>query len=227
MRSIKKNSVSLVKTLAELSLIKKSQAINEEIFQNLKKMLKIGMSEKEIALKIKDMALNKNSVTPHHKNTNKKLKKGDMILIDMGVKYKGYCSDMTRMIFTKNPTKEQKNIYNLVLEAQKTAIAKIKLGLKCSKLDKIARIIIKKAGFEKNFEHGLGHGVGLEIHQSPKISQKSKDVLKENDVITIEPGIYLPNKFGIRIEDMAIVTKNGCEIITKIPKLLEESIIRI
>src|SRR3989339_1713811 len=105
MQSIKKNSVSLVKTLAELSLIKKSQAINEEIFQNLKKMLKIGMSEKEIALKIKDMALNKNcenlafepiiainknSVTPHHKNTNKKLKKGDMILIDMGVKYKGY-----------------------------------------------------------------------------------------------------------------------------------------
>ncbi len=233
-------SLRYIKSNDEIKLLKKSQSINDEIFAEIKKQLKIGQTEKEIGWKIKEfaylkncedisfepiVAINEHSAVPHHHPTSKKLKKGDILLIDMGLKYNGYCSDMTRVIFTKKPTQIEQNIYSTVLKAQKNAISKIKAGMKCSQIDAFARDLIKEAGYFDNFGHSTGHGIGLDIHEKPALSAKSKDVLKENVAVTIEPGIYLSGKFGIRIEDMIIVGKNASENITKSPKELEELVL--
>lgn len=221
----------LFKDNEEIKNLKKSQSINEKTFERVKKLLKNGMTELEIAWLIKTIghelgaedisfepivAFGPHSAVPHHENTNTKLKSGDIVLIDMGMKFKGYCSDMTRTFFTKKPTMEQSNVYEKVLQAQTAAIRAIKPGVKCSQLDQIAK---KSMGaFAENFGHSLGHGVGLDIHEAPSLSSRSKETLKENMVITVEPGIYLPGRFGIRIEDMGRVTKTGFENFTQIQK---------
>ena len=134
------------------------------------------------------------------------------------MKYKGYCSDMTRIVFTGKPTPLQKDIYKLVLKAQKAAIKEIKAGITGKKADQLSRDIINKAGYEENYGHSGGHGVGIDIHERPSLSDKYTEKLKENSVITVEPGIYLPGKFGIRIEDMVLIKKNGNKNLTKAPK---------
>jgi Xaa-Pro aminopeptidase len=251
--------IRIIKTAQEIKLIKKSQQINEKTFCKAIKLLKPGKTEKQIAweiqkvaheLKADDLAFppivafGSNSGSPHHQNTNKKFQKGDIVLIDMGMKYKGYCSDMTRTLFTKTPTPIQQQIYQTVLEAQKSAIKEVKAGMTGAQTDAIARKIIKKAGFEKNFTHSLGHGVGLEVHEAPNISKENKKPIPVNSIITIEPGIYLEKSFGIRIEDMVLVKGKksaGCpdstevttrseasrrENLTKIPKNIEEMILK-
>lgn len=230
-----------IKSKAEIELITKSQRLNEKIFLLIKKFIqtsfdkKAKITELDIVWKIKEfahflginelsfepiVAFGKHSSMPHHLPDKTILKKGNLILIDMGMKYHGYCSDMTRMIFTKSPTKEEKEIYNLVLKAQETATKNIKAGLSGKKADSFARNIIKKAGYGNAFGHGGGHGIGLDIHESPSLSENSKDKLKENTIITVEPGIYLEGKFGVRIEDMVLVTKTGTKNLTKIKKTL-------
>ncbi|MFA5820881.1 MAG: aminopeptidase P family protein [Candidatus Gracilibacteria bacterium] len=164
------------------------------------------------------IAFGKNSSMPHHEPGLTKLKKGDLVLVDMGMKYKGYCSDMTRIIFTSKPTSKQKEIYNLVLKAQEAAIKKIKAGLSGKKADAISRSIIEKAGYGEQYGHAGGHGTGLDIHEQPSLSDNYKKPLKANSIITVEPGIYLPGEFGIRIEDMLLVTRNGNRNLTKISK---------
>lgn len=224
----------LFKDKEEIKNLKKSQQINEETLKRVIKLFKNGVTELELAWKIKTIghdlgaedisfepiiAFGPNSATPHHQNTNKKLKMGDVVLVDMGMKYKGYCSDMTRTFFTKKPSAEQEDVYFKVLNAQMDAIKALKAGVKCSKLDQIARKSMGKDTAE-HFGHSLGHGIGLDVHESPSLSSRSKDTLKENMIVTVEPGIYLPGRFGVRIEDMGRVTKTGYENFTKFEKLL-------
>lgn len=224
----------------EIQAIKKSQEINEQLFYSTLKRLKLGVTELEIAKFIKQtcykygaediafepiIAFGQNSSIPHHQNTNKRLKKGDIILIDMGVKYKGYCSDMTRTVFTASPTPKQAEIYKLVLKAQKEGIKSIKPGISGKTPDKIIRKIM--CGFQEKFIHSTGHGIGMEIHESPNISAKSKDKLKPGMVVTCEPGIYFTNEFGIRIEDMILITKSGPRNLTRALKTIKDCILRL
>lgn len=225
-----------IKTGKELKLIQKAQEITHKIFLALKKEISFGQSEKDIAWKIKTLArkfsaqdlafepvvaFGKNSACPHHKNTDKKLKKGDLILLDLGVVYKNYHSDMTRIIFTKKPTPLETKIYNLVLKAQQNALSKIKPGITCNKTDSFTRKIIAKTGYEENFQHGSGHGTGLQIHEKPNLCEKNREKLQENMVFTIEPGIYLQGKFGIRIEDLVVLKKGQIKNLTKTSKEIQ------
>ncbi|MFA6305871.1 MAG: aminopeptidase P family protein [Candidatus Gracilibacteria bacterium] len=232
-----------IKSSQEIKLITKSQRINEKVFLLIKKIIRNATStqsqktklptEIEIAWKIRELgyqfgaedlsfdpivAFGKHTSIPHHKPDKTRLKEGDIVLIDMGMKYKGFCSDMTRMIFTKQPTKLQKEIYEIVLKAQETAIKKISAGITGRKADAFSRDIIAKKGYAGNYGHSGGHGIGLDIHEQPSLSDKYKDKLKENSIITVEPGIYLTGNFGIRIEDMILVTKTGSKNLTKIKK---------
>lgn len=232
----------MTKRFDELKNIKQAQKITEKVFKTIKKSLKTGMTEKSLAWNIKVwahnfgadrmafhpiVAINQASACPHHQNSDRKLKRGDMILIDMGVRYRGYCSDMTRMIFTSQPTDEQKKIYELVLKAQETTIKKLRAGLSGRKVDSFARQIIKRAGYEKYFGHALGHGVGLDIHELPNLSRKYVEKIPAGSVTTVEPGIYLPGKFGVRIEDMVLVEKNNVTNLTKTPKAIQDCIVRL
>ena len=191
------------------------------------------MTEKEVAAEIEYfmkknkaegtsfdtiVAFSENSALPHAQPTDRKLKDGDIVLMDYGCMYEGYCSDMTRTVFMGKANDELKKIYDTVLKAQITAEEKMKAGLKCCEIDKIARDIIENAGYKNCFNHSLGHGVGLEIHEFPNLSPKSESVLEKNNVVTVEPGIYEEGLGGVRIEDMVLVTENGIENLTNSPK---------
>ncbi len=171
------------------------------------------------------IAINENSAKPHAVPTSKIYQEGDLLLFDGGIKYQRYCSDRT-VTFGNDFSKldiyqreqrfskiEQQKVYDIVLKAQQTQINSAKIGMKASKLDSIGREIIEKAGYGKYFVHSTGHGVGLDIHEYPNISARSDFVLEENMVFTIEPGIYLPNEFGVRIEDTVVLKKEGCMIL--------------
>ena len=155
------------------------------------------------------VAFSKNSAVPHHKSNHTKLEKDMPILIDMGAKYKGYSSDITRTLFFGNPPKEFVNKYNAVLKANVIAEKSIKIGDTTLVADGYARDVLKEFGLEKYFTHSLGHGIGLEVHEYPTLSPKRKQELKENMLFTIEPGVYFEGEFGIRIEDTVLLTKNG------------------
>jgi Xaa-Pro dipeptidase len=162
------------------------------------------------------VASGKNASFPHHETKNRPLQKG-FCVIDFGVKYKGYCSDITRTIYLGSPKKEEKEIYNILLNSQKKAIEKIGEGISCSEIDKEARDALGK--HKKFFIHGLGHGIGIEPHESPTLSSKSKDKLSLGNVFTVEPGVYMPYKMGIRIEDDILLSKK-IKILTKTRKTL-------
>ena len=158
---------------------------------------------------------------PHYKPAeDKKIAKGDILLIDMGCLYRGYNSDLTRTIFVDSIDSTLGEIYNIVYEAQGKAVSSVKPGMDTIKLDSVARTLITNYGYGENFGHGLGHGVGVEIHELPAIKKNISTKLKKNMVITIEPGIYIPGKGGVRIEDTVLVTSGGCELLTKSSKEL-------
>ena len=218
------------KSDSEIKNIKKAVAETEEIFISLIREFKKFKTEKQIADFIKEQikkkgfeqsfepiaASGKNSAIPHAIPTNK-LNKGFCIL-DFGVKYKNYCADMTRTIYVGTPTEKEAETYFKVLEVQQNAIKKLKPGKKCSKIVESAH---KELGsLSKNFVHGLGHGIGVEIHEKPSLKLNSKDVLTENSVATVEPGIYFKGRYGIRIEDDVLVTKKGAVVLNKISKNL-------
>ncbi len=219
----------VIKSKNELEIIKKAAKKGAKAFDEFAKEIKTGADEFELGFKFKKIltkrgkkdisfepivAINENAAKPHALPTRKTLKKGDLLLLDAGIKYKRYCSDRTRTIFIgknismskrqKFPKKIQK-IYDVVLRAQEAAIKAVRVGIKAKELDKIARDIITKAGYGKYFVHSLGHGVGLDIHEWPYINSKNEIILKEGMVFTIEPGIYIPGEFGIRIEDMVAI----------------------
>lgn len=232
---VKLNEMRAVKDEYELKLIKQAQALTDKTFKYILDKIKIGKSEKEIALDMEFfmrsqggdgvsfdfiVVSGKNSSLPHGVPTNKKIENGDFVTMDFGARVGGYCSDMTRTIAIGNVTAKQKTVYNTVLKAQKAALNVIKAGIMCGDADKTARDIIYSAGYEGCFGHSLGHSVGFDIHESPNLSPNNTAVLKTGNIVTIEPGIYIENKFGVRIEDMVFVTDNGCINLTKSPKEL-------
>ena len=162
----------------------------------------------------------KNSSLPHGVPTDKKIEKGDFVTMDFGGVVNGYRSDMTRTVAVGNVTEKQRKIYETVMAAQQASLDMIKPGVACFQVDKAARDIISNAGYGDFFGHGLGHSVGLEIHESPACNTRDKTPLKKGMIMTVEPGIYLPGEFGVRIEDMVVVTDSGYENLTKSPKEL-------
>lgn len=219
-----------VKSEVEIKQIREAQRLTDEAFSYIINQKLCGRSERDIMLDMEFymrragsegvafdfiVVSGKNSSLPHGVPTEKKLERGDFVTMDFGAVVNGYRSDMTRTVAIGSVSEEQKYAYNTVLKAQRAAIAEIKSGVCCSDIDKIARDIISSAGFEGCFGHALGHSVGIDIHEAPAFSPKSQAVLKSGTVITVEPGIYIENKFGVRIEDMVIVTQNGCIDITE------------
>lgn len=228
-------SLREIKSDEEIKNIKIAQEISERAFHNLLPSIKPGITEKELAFNLEFLirkegaeavsfdiiiASGKNSSVPHAEPTNKPLESGDFITIDMGAVYNGYHSDMTRTLSLNKISDKQKNVYETVLEAQNKAINAVKPGVLSASIDYIAREIINKNGYEGCFEHALGHGVGLNIHEGPLLSSNAKVVLKPGMIVTIEPGIYLSNLFGVRIEDMIVVTNDGYENLTTVDKNL-------
>ena len=151
---------------------------------------------------------------PHAVPTDRKLTKGDLLTMDFGCLYQGYCSDMTRTIAIGKVSEEQRKIYDVVKKAQETALAGIRPGMTGAQIDKLARNVIKKGGYGEYFGHALGHSVGLEIHESPNFSPREETVIRPGMVITVEPGIYVEGVGGVRIEDVVVITEDGCENIT-------------
>lgn len=224
-----------VKDKRELEFIEKAQAVTDKAFQYILTRIKEGVTEKQIALDLEffirtnggdGLAFDiiavsgKNSSLPHGVPTDKPLEKGDFLTLDFGAKYNGYCSDMTRTVALGFVADKQKTVYETVLKAQKAAIESIKAGVPCKDVDAVARNIIDKAGFGGKFGHGLGHSLGIAIHESPACNTRDITPLTSGTVMTVEPGIYLEGEFGVRIEDMVIVTKEGCINLTKSPKEL-------
>jgi Xaa-Pro aminopeptidase len=207
----------------------KAVKIADRVFTCLK--IDEGMSEKEVANQIKSLlkkfgskpafriivASGKRSAMPHGFASSKKIKKGDLVVIDFGALYNGYRSDITRTVVVGKSTEKQKKIFSTVRQAQKRAIKAVRIGRSCIEIDRAAREYIEKQGFGKYFIHNTGHGIGRKVHQAPKISKKNRRRLRSGMVITIEPGIYIKGWGGVRIEDMVLVTKRGGKVLTKTP----------
>ena len=224
-----------VKTAGELALIKQSQDLTDETFSYILNNIKAGRTEREVMLDMEFymrkrgsegvsfdfiVVSGKNSSLPHGVPTDKKIENGDFITMDFGAAIGGYRADMTRTVAVGSVSEEQRRVYDTVLKAQTESLKAIKAGLVCKDVDKIARDIIYGAGFEGCFGHSLGHSVGVEIHESPSFSPRCETILLPGTVMTVEPGIYLENRFGVRIEDMVYVTETGCENLTKSDKNL-------
>lgn len=219
----------------ELEYIKKAQSITEKAFLNTLPQLKAGMTEKAVAsVLMNEMYKNgadglafdviavsgENSSLPHGVPSHKEIQKGDFLTMDFGAVYNGYASDMTRTVAFDHVTDEMSCVYGTVLKAQLECLKKAEKGMRGDEIDAIARDIISKAGYGEYFQHGLGHCVGLNVHENPRASKVCRDTLKAGNVLTIEPGIYIPKKFGVRIEDMIYFGENGVENLTNIEKEL-------
>ncbi|KAF2955330.1 Xaa-Pro peptidase family protein [Marinitoga sp. 38H-ov] len=224
-----------IKSSEEVEFIKNAAIIAEKALQETLDSFYIGMTEKEFAAKLEYnmkifgadnyafdtiVASGPRGALPHGIASDKKIGSGEFIVIDFGAYANGYNSDITRTIATEGISDKHKQIYEIVLKAQKAAVEAVKPGMKYSDLDKIARDIISEAGYGEYFSHGLGHGLGLEVHESPRVSYMSEEISQPGDIITIEPGIYLPGDLGVRIEDDVLVTENGYELITSFDKSL-------
>ncbi len=230
------NDLRRIKSDSEIEKIAMAEHIGDMAFEYVVKELKPGMTEVEVALMLENFmrshgasglsfdtiaASGKNSSLPHAVPTDKVIEEGDFLTMDFGCIYKGYCSDMTRTVFVgDSPLDKQKHVYETVLKAQLEALKLVKPGAVCSDVDKCARDIIADAGYGDYFGHGLGHSVGLFIHEEPRFSPKCKDVLEPGIVITVEPGIYIPGEFGVRIEDLVVVTEDGYRNLASSPKEL-------
>ena len=226
-----------IKSPEEIELLRTAEHIGDLAFDDILGILKPGMTELEVAAEL-EYSMKKhgaeglsfdtiaasgvNSSMPHAIPSEKKLQQGDFLTMDFGCRYKGYCSDMTRTVCIGKASDEQKKIYNIVLEAQLAVLEQIKPGCMCKDIDKIARGYIASKGYGQYFGHGLGHGVGLYIHESPAFNTRDTTIIRPGMVETDEPGIYLPGKFGVRIEDMILITEDGCESLAHSPKELIE-----
>ena len=220
-----------IKDNNEIELLKKACEITDKCFEHLVEYIKVGMTEKQIALEIEKfftengaeslafetiVASGPNSSKPHAKTTERKIDLGDPITIDFGCKYKGYCSDMTRTVFAGFVPGKIRGIYNLVLKNQLQTEKDMKDGANIRILARNVENDFKLNGY--SLVHALGHGVGLDIHEAPIVSYKNDNTFKENMVVTNEPGIYIPGEFGVRIEDTTLITKSGCINLTKSDK---------
>lgn len=228
------SKIRAIKTEREISLIKTAQSVTETAFNEILPFIKEGVTEIEIAARLEYImlkngcelafdsivAFGENGSKPHAHRSERKLRRGEFVTMDFGAKYKGYCSDMTRTVALGAVDERKARAYNAVLEANKLAEKAIKIGEKCCDIDAVARNYLAKFSLDKFFSHSLGHSVGVDIHEMPAFSPRCEEVLKEGMIITVEPGVYLEGDFGLRIEDMALVTKSGAEILTHADKNL-------
>ena len=227
--------IAAVKDIEEIRTLKEAVEITDKVFENLIPDIKIGATEKEISAKLsylikklggeKDsfdpiVASGVNSALPHARPSDKKLESGDFVVMDFGAKYDGYHADMTRTVLVGEVTDKHREIYDIVLKSNRAGIKKAKAEKTGAELDKVCRDVITKAGYGKEFCHSTGHGIGLEVHSHPRVSKINKEPLLENYVVTIEPGIYIPDWGGVRIEDDCLIKKDGCEVLNRSMKEL-------
>jgi len=225
----------MIKSAAEIAAIRRSVGLNSAAFQQAARHIRPGMRESELAAELDYrvrrqgaegpafetiVAGGPRTALPHARPTAAKLPENGTILVDMGAMLDGYASDMTRMLFLGNPAPRMKRMYAAVLEAQLAAINAVRPGVKAGTVDRAARRVLARHNLERAFVHSTGHGLGLEIHEPPRVGKKEKTVLEAGMVITIEPGVYLERIGGIRIEDTVVVTASGCEVLTPTSKEL-------
>lgn len=219
----------LIKEKQEVDQIRKCLKLNLAAYQFLKRVIRPGLRESDVLLKLENyvkpkgagfsfdpiIASGPNCAFPHARVTDRKIRNNEPVLVDMGIDIDGYKSDLTRMFFLGKMPDLYGKIYAAVSQAQSLAIAKIRPGVKAADVDFAARSYLESLDLAKYFGHSLGHGVGLDIHESPRLSGQSGAVLSEGMVITVEPGVYIPGMFGVRLEEMVLVTKSGCEVLSR------------
>ncbi len=228
-------ALRVIKDEYEIKLLKESGKLTDQVMDSLVNFLKPGVTEKEVADEVlrlykekgvEQPAFNpivgfgKNGAIPHHEPDDTVLKAGDTVVIDMGGIKDGYCSDITRTFVVGEPSEEIKEVYEVVRRAQDEAVKAIKPGMLPKEIDQVARDIITKAGYGDYFNHRTGHGIGIENHEEPYLSSTGDQPLQEGMVCSVEPGIYLPGKFGVRIEDIVVVTADGAERLNNFPREL-------
>jgi Xaa-Pro aminopeptidase len=229
--------VRAVKDEGETALIREAVRRAEQAFLQVKPFIRVGVRESTIARRLEDrlrrqgvkhlpfdsiVASGPNSAMPHAGVTERRLAPGDFVVIDWGGEAGGYYSDMTRTLLLRGPSMaKKKEIYGVVRRAQRRGIASVGSRVKASQIDNSARDVIKKAGYGRYFGHSLGHGVGLEVHEAPRVSGKNRAAVREGMVFTVEPGVYVPGLGGVRIEDMVMVRRSGADVLTSLPTGLE------
>ncbi len=227
----------MVKDEDELAVMKEAALVGCRLFDHILGFIQPGMRELEVAAELEHqarllgaegmsfetiVAAGARSAMPHGRATSARLPRRGFVVMDFGIIHKGYCSDMTRTVHLGAPTAKERAAYDAVLEAQEAGVAAVTAGASCAEVDEAARGVLRKAGLAEAFSHSTGHGVGLEIHESPRIGDKESARLLAGMVITIEPGVYLAGEFGIRIEDMVAVTRSGGQVLTPATKALIE-----
>ncbi len=224
----------IIKRPDEVSLLKKAAEINMNALIEAIFNIEEDITEKDLMNRIKNISLDlgadstpftivqsgPNSSKPHEEPSDRRIRRGNIVLFDIGASYQGYISDITRTVVFGDPSKIQMEIFRIVLDAQLTALSRIKPGVEAAAVDEAARRVIESAGYGEYFIHRTGHGIGLEVHEEPYIKPGNSDKLIEGMAFTVEPGIYLPGKFGVRIEDNVVVTSDGCLNLTTLPKSL-------
>ena len=223
------------KETVEVETIAAAQNITDRVFRDVLKMVKPGVRERDLALEVEfqfrrhgDVAFDSivasgpNAAKPHAGSSDRRLRMGDALTFDIGCRLRGYCSDMTRTVFVGKAPAELRRVYEIVYDAQRRALDTIRPGISAKAADAAARDYINENGYGRQFGHSLGHGVGIEVHELPTLAATSKETLAPGDVVTVEPGIYLPGVGGVRIEDMVHVTRTGYTDLTRSPKRLFE-----
>ena len=227
----------LIKDEDELEIICEAALMGCQLFAHILGFLRPGLREIDVAAELEHrarlngaegmsfetiVASGERSSLPHGRATEARLPRRGFLTLDFGIIHKGYCSDMTRTVYFGGPRAEERATYQAVLDAQQAAVAAVVAGVACGEVDEAARSVLRKAGLAEAFSHSTGHGVGLEIHEAPRIGTGQTNRLQAGMVVTIEPGAYLPGRFGVRIEDMVAVTGSGGEVLTPAPKALIE-----
>jgi Xaa-Pro aminopeptidase len=222
-----------VKEPEEVERIRAATRLADAAFERLLTEGLVGRTEREVAMALERemrergaerpsfdtiVAAGPHGALPHAQPRDVQIRSGELVVIDWGAELDGYCSDCTRTLATGDPGEEARAVYEVVLEAQLEGLDAVKAGSGGREVDAVPRAVIDKAGHGERFGHGLGHGVGLQVHEGPRLAQRSDDVLQAGNIVTVEPGVYMPGRFGIRIEDLVVVTDNGCEVLTSIPK---------
>lgn len=223
------------KNTEEIVKIARASQIADQAFSRILKFIKPGVSEKLIAAELDHtlkilgssnpsfdsiVGSGPNGALPHAQPGDRKVRKGDFIVLDFGAIYQGYHSDMTRTICIGKPSAKHFEVYNKVLEAQAVGLKSVRAGIKGKEVDQAVRRIIADAGYGEYYGHGLGHGVGLEVHEGPNMGMRTENILPENSIVTVEPGIYLPGWGGVRIEDLVVVKNGSCRVLSKSTKKL-------
>jgi Xaa-Pro aminopeptidase len=209
--------------------MRRAAALGCRLFDGMLSYIQLGLTEVAIAAELEHaarlagaeamsfdtiVASGERSALPHGRATLAKLPRRGFVTLDFGVVVDGYCSDMTRTVHMGKALPDEREVYDAVLEAQEAGVAKVAPGVTCAEIDEATRSVLRRAGLDKYFSHSTGHGVGLEIHEGPRLAAKQTQVLEPGMIVTVEPGVYMPGKFGVRIEDMVLVTATGGEILT-------------